>query len=130
MRKRALLATLLLQVALLLPPCRLRAAASADLATTTPPTVPAAGRPVASRPPAHRFALRLSYVLPLLLLLLGPACASEQRLTASIYRHEQLAQSMDALGQPVAAAEQRRAAEREREQLAAMEGKLFARTAW
>lgn len=44
-------------------------------------------------------------------------CASPQRLSASIYAHEQAAYELDAAGQYARASQERRQAERERERL-------------
>ncbi len=68
--------------------------------------------------------LRLS---ALLLVVFAAACASPQRLSASIYDHEQLAHVLDERGDHASAAAQRAEAQRERERLVRTEGTLFAR---
>lgn len=54
----------------------------------------------------------------LVLLLVLAGCASAQRLSASIYAHEQLARDLDASGEHGLAAAERAAAAHERDRLA------------
>jgi hypothetical protein len=57
-------------------------------------------------------------------LVLLAACASPQRLSASIYQHEELARALDASGEHASAASQRDQAARERERLGGMESPM------
>ncbi len=58
------------------------------------------------------------------------ACASPQRLSASIYAHEERARQLDAQGEHAAAASQRQQAEHERERLGATRSIVVSRDSW
>ena len=63
------------------------------------------------------------------LVVLAAACASPQRLSASIYAHEEQARALDASGEHTAAAAQRDQAEQERERLSSKQA-VVAMRAW
>ncbi|MGZ3407431.1 MAG: hypothetical protein ACXVDD_26600 [Polyangia bacterium] len=69
------------------------------------------------------------FVLSAVILALA-ACASPQRLSASIYMHEQQASELDHRGEHQAAAAERRAAAHERERLGAIRPVVLARESW
>ncbi|HEX8950332.1 MAG TPA: hypothetical protein VF945_00735, partial [Polyangia bacterium] len=64
------------------------------------------------------------------IVLLLAGCASPQRLSASIYAHEQLAHELDASGEHEAAAAERRDADRERERLGGIKSIAMSRDTW
>ena len=73
------------------------------------------------------------YVLILLyawLVLFVGGCASPQKLSNSIFAHEQRARSLDAQGAHEAAAAERREADRERERLGSIRSIVSSRDTW
>ncbi len=77
-----------------------------------------------------RLVFRSSIVLYALLLPWAGGCASPQRLSDSIYHHEERARALDAEGAPDAAAAQRREAERERMRLGSQAAIVNSRETW
>ena len=73
------------------------------------------------------YALILLYAW--LVLFLG-GCASPQKLSNSIFAHEERARALDAEGAHEAAAEQRREADRERERLGSIRSIVSSRDSW
>jgi hypothetical protein len=57
-------------------------------------------------------------------------CATPQRLSASIYAHEQRAHALDASGEHALAADERRVADLDRERLGGMTPKVMGRSWW
>ena len=64
------------------------------------------------------------------LVLAASACASPQRLSASIWTHEERARALDAAGAHEAAAGERRDAERERDRLGRSEAVILSLNPW